>query len=448
MSDTPIVAEDVLASPMLGEREKAYEREGIRSLLAVPLNVRGELTGTLVFYYRSPHHFSEVDLRVATALSNLAGSAIGTAELYQVLKVNDRRKDEFLAMLAHELRNPLAAISNAVQVAGRADDRESREWSREVIDRQVRHLSRLMDDLLDVSRITRGKITLKWDIIDTVPVLETAVESVRRLVEERRHELDVSLPPGPLWVKADATRLEQIVVNLLTNAAKYTESGGRISLSASREGEDVAFSVRDNGVGIPPESLPSMFELFTQGDRTLARSEGGLGIGLTLVKSLAEMHGGSVTARSNGPGTGSEFVVRLPSASPAPEGRKDGAPSTADQRPCRRVLIVDDNEDMARGMARLLKLLGHAVATAHDGPSAVEAARSHRPDYVLLDIGLPGMSGYEVAKRLREDGFLDTVIIAVSGYGQEEDRRRSKLAGFDHHLVKPLDHDALLQLIA
>jgi PAS domain S-box-containing protein len=448
MPEIPIVAEDVLAVPLLGEREKLYEREGIRSLLAVPLRVRGETTGTLVFYYRTPHRFPEVDLRVATALANLAASAINTAELYGVLMVTNRRKDEFLAMLAHELRNPLAAISNAVQVARRTDDRESREWSQEVIERQVRHLSRLMDDLLDVSRITRGKVALRHELIDIATVLRSAIESVRSLIDERKHDLVVVLPEAPLWLEADATRIEQIVVNLLTNAAKYTESGGRITLTASRDEDDALLSVRDNGVGIPPEALPEMFELFAQGDRTLARSEGGLGIGLTLVKSLAEMHGGSITARSDGPGTGSEFLVRLPAARSGPERRSPEAPPQRNGRPCRRVLIVDDNADTTRGMARLLKLLGHEVHTALDGPSAIAAAQAHRPDYVLLDIGLPGMSGYEVAARIREDQSLrDTVIIAVSGYGQEEDRLRSRQAGIDHHFVKPVDHDVLLKLI-
>jgi CheY-like chemotaxis protein len=271
------------------------------------------------------------------------------------------------------------------------------------------------------------------------------------LVEERKHELTVSSGPG-LRLEADPTRLEQILVNLLTNAAKYTESGGRIELTARHVGREIVFKVKDNGVGIPPESLSRMFELFAQADRTLARSEGGLGIGLTLVRSLAEMHGGSVTARSEGTGRGSEFAVHLPAA-------KGTGPATASPRPrskaaerdgrASRILVVDDNTDTARGMSKLLKLLGHEVATAFSGPEAVEMAREYAPEFVLLDIGLPGMDGYEVAARLRrEEGCKDALIVAVSGYGQEDDRRRSKEAGFDHHLVKPIDHDALFTLLS
>jgi CheY-like chemotaxis protein/anti-sigma regulatory factor (Ser/Thr protein kinase) len=247
----------------------------------------------------------------------------------------------------------------------------------------------------------------------------------------------------------DPTRLEQVVVNLLNNAAKYSENGGLIRLSARVEGAEVVLSVKDRGMGIPPEKIPQMFELFAQGDRTLARSEGGLGIGLTVVKKLVEMHGGSVTATSEGGGRGSEFTVRLPMAArPAGRRAKDATPAS-DRGKSARILVVDDNVDTARGMARLLELLGHEVAIAHSGPEGIDMAREHRPDFVLLDIGLPGMDGYEVASRLRrEECCKDTVIIAVSGYGQDEDRRRSTEAGFDHHLIKPLDHDTLLSLLS
>ena len=322
------------------------------------------------------------------------------------------------------------------------------DWSMDVIDRQIRLLARLVDDLLDVSRITRGKIQLHKERIDAYPVVNSAIEVVRPLIEQRAHELTVSMRPG-LRLEADPTRLEQILVNLLTNAAKYTESGGNISLTARQEESDLVIKIRDTGIGIAPEKLPLMFELFAQGDRSLARSEGGLGIGLTLVRSLAELHGGSVTATSEGPGKGSEFIVRLPAATaPVQETPRPRAKLTQATEQIARILVVDDNVDTARGLSRLLKLLGHNVQTAYDGQTAIETARSHRPEFVLLDIGLPGMDGYQVATHLRQEQYSkDAVIIAVTGYGQEDDLRRSREAGFDHHLVKPIDHDALITLI-
>ena len=366
------------------------------------------------------------------------------------LKEADRRKDEFLAMLAHELRNPLAAIANAAQLARRTGSDEHREWSHGVIAGQIKHLSRMIDDLLDVSRITRGRIQLRKQRLLLAPLVEYSINTVRPFLEERNHRLTVEIDPEPLPIDADPTRIEQVLVNLLNNAAKYTEAGGDIRLTIGREGEEAVIKVLDTGVGIPPDLLPRLFDLFIQGDRSIARSEGGLGIGLTLVKSLVEMHGGTVVAQSDGIGKGSLFVVRLPASkapveetSPPKPAAGRGAMQTS------RVLVVDDNVDTARGLARLLKLLGHDVRTAHDGPTAIEAARDHQPDFVLLDIGLPGMDGYEVARNLRrDDGIKEATIIAISGYGQDSDRRRSREAGFDHHLVKPIDHDALLTLLA
>jgi PAS domain S-box-containing protein len=451
MPDAPVVAQDVLDHGLTRGRAGSFELEGIRSLMSLPLRVRGQLTGSLVFYYRTQHQFSEIEIRAGTALSNLVGSAISTAELYQELRDNDRRKDEFLAMLAHELRNPLSAISNAVRLArqARVED-ETLVWSQEVIERQAGKLARLIDDLLDVSRITRGKIQLKTEPVDARRVLQSAIEAVRPLIDERTHELAVSTGPGSLRLEADPVRLEQILINLITNAAKYTDPGGRIAVGLERVDDEVVFTVRDNGMGIAPELLPNVFDLFAQGERSVARSEGGLGIGLTIVRKLVEMHGGSVSASSAGAGQGSIFIVRL---SASAEGPARTAPATADAPQAAgrsaRILIVDDNADTARGLARLLKLLGHEVATAHDGPSAIDAAESFQPSVVLLDIGLPGMSGYEVASRLRAEDFgRNLLIVAVSGYGQDEDRRRSREAGFDYHLVKPIDHDALLTLLA
>jgi PAS domain S-box-containing protein len=362
----------------------------------------------------------------------------------------DRRKDEFLAMLAHELRNPLSSISNAVQLFGRAGAEADLPWAKDVVHRQVRHLARLIDDLLDVSRISRGKIALRLEPVDLAPILADAVETVRPLLEERSHELSLSIASGGLRLVADAARLEQVLVNLLANAAKYTEAGGKIALSARREGGEVVVVVRDTGIGIAPELLPRIFELFVQGDRSAARSEGGLGIGLTLVQKLVQMHGGDVTAASEGPGAGSAFTVRLPALDqPGPRAPAPRAPLAGSVRRRARVLVVDDNADNARGLELFLQLLGDDVRVAFDGASAVEAARAHRPEIVLLDIGLPGMDGYEVVRRLRAEEFgKDALIIAVSGYGQPDDLRRSREAGFDHHLVKPIDFDALMTLFA
>jgi CheY-like chemotaxis protein len=285
--------------------------------------------------------------------------------------------------------------------------------------------------------------------LDARSVIEQAVATVKQLILDRGHHLEISMPPGSLPIVGDATRLEQTVVNLLTNAAKYTDRGGQIWLTAERVGTEVHIKLRDSGVGIPPEKIPEMFELFAQGDRSLARSEGGLGIGLTLVKRLIDMHGGSVTAHSKGSGTGSEFVVRLPLAR-APVGEAtDAAREAKPSRRQSRVLVVDDNIDAAKGLEKLLKLLGHEVEVAHDGPSAISLARLHRPDIILLDLGLPGMDGYQVAAELRREGCCrQALLIALTGYGQEDDLRRSRAAGFDHHLVKPVDFQTLISLMA
>ena len=361
----------------------------------------------------------------------------------------DFQKNRFLAMLAHELRNPLAAIRNAVEVASRSGSKEEIEWSRDVTSRQVGNFAHLINDLLDVARITEGKIQLRKQYVDATWVIRHSVEAVRPIVEERKHELQVSFTSPDLHLEADSTRVEQILVNLLTNAAKYTPSGGRIQLVVGLEGNEMVFRVRDNGLGIPPELLPRIFDLFTQADRSLDRSEGGLGIGLTLVRSLAELHGGTVTATSDGPGKGSVFILRLP----APEGRtkaeSDGKAEPAVSAARRfRVLVVDDNADTANGMAKLLKLSGHETRVALNGEDAMDVAREYQPEVMLLDIGLPGMDGYELAFSIRrEEWSKDSVLIAVSGYGETNARDRSKKAGFNHHLVKPVNFDTILALI-
>lgn len=428
-----------------------------RSWLAAPLFSRaGSSIGAIQLTDGPEGDFTDNDEAILAQIAQMGSAVIENVRLYDELRENDRRKDEFLAMLAHELRNPLAAINNAVRISSMSKLREQIDWSLDVMSRQIRNLTRLIDDLLDVSRITRGKIHLHKEIVDACPILKSAIEAVRPLIEERKHELSVSYRPG-LWVEADPTRLEQIFVNLLANAAKYTDGGGRIGVTAQRSGDEIVVKIRDTGVGIPAESLSKMFELFAQADRTLARSEGGLGIGLTIVRSLAEMHNGSVTAASEGLGKGSEFTLRFPAVPIAkssdggrlsPSAKLPAHPTTAGSDRSIRILIVDDHLDTAQGMEKLLKLLGHEVLTVHDGPSAIEAALKFRPDFVLLDIGLPGMDGYQVAAGLRKCGLRDTVIVAISGYGQDEDRRRSRAAGFDHHLVKPIDCDALLGVLA
>jgi CheY-like chemotaxis protein/two-component sensor histidine kinase len=363
--------------------------------------------------------------------------------LEEELREADRRKDEFLAMLAHELRNPLAPIRTGLDVlAHQGAAPETVAPMRE----QVVYLARLVDDLLDVSRILRGQVHLQWEPVEAETTVHRAVETVRPLIESQRQELTVSLPEKPACVQGDPVRLAQIVTNLLHNAAKYTNRGGRIWLTVSQTEQQVAIAVRDNGMGIEAELLPRVFDLFTQADRSIERSQGGLGIGLTLVRSLVEMHGGSVTARSDGEGCGSEFIVRLPRLVNGHSVREAPAPAPAMKR--RRVLIVDDNLAAAKMLAMLLQALGdHAIELAYDGPSALEKAAEFQPEIVLLDIGLPHMSGYEVARRLRANERLRNVIlVAVTGYGAETDRRQALESGCDEHLLKPIATDDLIAI--
>jgi len=358
----------------------------------------------------------------------------------------NRAKDEFLAMLGHELRNPLSAVRNAV-VTARLDP-ERRDRALDIARRGTDQLGRLVDDLLDVARITQGKIALRMQRLTLAGVVERAVESTRQLIEERAHALTLSLPGADVHVDGDSTRLEQVVANLVTNAAKYADPGGRIEVSVTREGDDAVLRVRDDGCGIAPEMLPRVFDLFAQADRGLDRAQGGLGIGLTVVKQLAELHGGRVEARSDGLGKGAEFVVRLPALVAACEETLR-VPSPERARSARaRVLLVEDNADAAESLVLLLELLGHRVRVTRDGPSALEAARANVPDVMIVDIGLPGMDGYEVARQVRQDaGLRPILLVALTGYGREDDRRRALAAGFDYHLVKPVNPDALQGLV-
>jgi two-component system CheB/CheR fusion protein len=357
----------------------------------------------------------------------------------------NRNKDEFLATLAHELRNPLAPIRNAVQLLGMRSLKEPDvRTARDVIARQVAVMVRLIDDLLDISRISRNELDIRKEVVELATVLESAVESSRPFLEQSGHELTVSLPPEPLPLSADPVRLSQVFLNLLNNAAKYTPRGGRIWLAAKREGSDVVVSVRDNGIGIPGNMLTRIFDMFAQVDRSLEQSRGGLGIGLTLVRRLVEMHDGGIEARSAGPDQGSEFIVRLPLIQPPPQPPpKRAGPRSRALSGC-RILVVEDNEDSADSLGMLLRLKGNDIRIAHDGLEAVALAEAFHPELVLLDIGLPKLNGYEVAERIRGRPWArDATLVALTGWGQEEDRRRSQEAGFHFHIVKPLELEVL-----
>ena len=363
----------------------------------------------------------------------------------------DRRKNEFLAMLAHELRNPLAPIRNALQIMRlTGGDSQTVQLASEMMERQTGQMVRLVDDLLDVSRISRGTIELRRGRIELASTIRHAVEAVRPLYKEMNHELTVTLPPQPIYLNADPTRLAQVVGNLLNNASKFTDRGGRISLTVGREREEAVIRVRDSGIGIAPEDLHRVFNMFVQVDTSLERSVSGLGIGLTLVKNLVEMHGGTVEAKSGGNGQGSEFVVRLPIMvellKPVPPETTGSEPTTTTAR---RILVVDDNRDSATSLAMLLKLTGNETNIAYDGLEAVESAATFKPDVVLCDIGLPKLNGYETCRRIREQPWGKNILmIALTGWGQEEDREKSRDAGFNSHMVKPVDFDALMKLLA
>ncbi len=432
------------------------------SIPVVPEILRSKVA-VLVELYCQRRELRQVNRSLAEANSRLAlaNSTLQvekTRELEQLnstLREANRHKDEFLAMLAHELRNPLAPIYNAVQLMRSPQlPPEQLVWAREVIERQVGHLTKLVDDLLDVSRITRGKINVVRETIELATVVERAVETVQPMLVRQRHELIVNMQPEPLLLDGDLTRLTQIVGNILSNAIKYTDDGGRIELSAASIGENVEIRVRDNGIGIEPEVLPLVFDLFAQASQLNGRSQTGLGIGLALAKRLAEMHGGDVLAASAGPGQGSEFVVRLPRKKNDGVAAGGHAPNVQASEPAmsiaaRRILLADDNRDALETLARLLQLGGHEIHKAVDGVQALEAADRVRPDLVLLDIGMPGMDGYEVARRIRSQPWGRTAtLVALSGWGQESDRKRSREAGFDSHCIKPLDPQRLSMLLA
>lgn len=367
------------------------------------------------------------------------------------LQENDRRKDEFLAMLGHELRNPLASLSHALELIGSpAASREIADDGLEIARRQVRHMSRLVEDLLDVSRITRGTVELRKQAVDFRSVVHQAIESSRPLMASRGLDFSASIRDEPLPLEGDPVRLEQIVTNLLNNAAKYTDSGGKVSAVLERQDDQAVLTVRDSGIGIAPEILKHIFDLFVQADRSLDRSQGGLGIGLTLVQKLTELHGGTITAESEGHGRGSTFTVRLPvlAATPAAAGETASEPSSA-RSLARRVLLVDDNRDSLVSLSMYLEIRGFETRSARDGQEAIACARSWTPDAAVLDVGLPGMDGYELAGRLRAIwGEATPIMIAMTGYGGDADRRHAMVSGFDHYLVKPANLDELCDILS
>jgi signal transduction histidine kinase/DNA-binding response OmpR family regulator len=422
------------------------------SVFSVPLKTRGQTFGALAVARREPRAtFGSDDFALAEDLAARATVAIENARLYHHVQENDRRKNEFLAMLAHELRNPLAPIRSAVEMVRMLEiEDENLRWASEIISRQVDQLVRLVDDLLDISRISEGKIQLRSETVDARSIVARAVEISRPAIDARKHLLTLSAPSSPLSVNADAVRMAQVLANLLNNASKYTDEGGRIDLELARSGDEAVFRVRDNGIGIAREKLVTVFDLFTQVDNSLDRTQGGLGIGLTLVRVLVQMHGGTVQALSEGENRGSQFVIRLPALDetvPIAVGGPHAVPCV--ERPvARRILIVDDYPLVAESLMRVLALAGHQVRIAHDGPAALEAIPTFQPEVIVLDIGLPGMNGYDLARQIRSEAASNSVtLIAATGYGQTDDRRRAHEAGFDHHLTKPVDCAALLELI-
>jgi signal transduction histidine kinase/ActR/RegA family two-component response regulator len=436
------------------------ERLAVRGLFVAPLPAppgsRRPALGVLVGVRTSNRPFSPEDQALLTELASRAALAIVNARRVVEAEAASRAKDEFLAMLGHELRNPLAPIMTALKLLRDRDSGNGRDRAiasvaaeLEVIERQVRHLARLVDDLLDVNRITRGRVTLSCAPVEAAEVVRKAVEIAGPLVEERRHALMIDVPRGHV-IEGDEVRLAQVIANLLTNSAKYTPPGGHIRVRSAREGETIVVTVTDDGIGIAPELLPRVFDLFVQGRRGLDRSEGGLGIGLTIVRRLVEMHGGQIRISSAGVGRGTEVVVRLPAAKGArvEAAREEEEEERAAAPKRRRVLVVDDNADAADLLAELLTAAGHEVVVAYDGEQAIERNAEKPCDVAILDLGLPGIDGFEVAERLRARGDGGPTLVALSGYGLENDRRMTARAGFVRHFVKPVDPDRLLAVIA
>jgi len=437
---------------------------GLRAYVCHPLIAGGELFGTLAFGSSTEAEHTQESVGLFRAVSDLVALAIARQRAEQSLRDADRRKDLFLATLAHELRNPLAPLRSGIDLLQAANhDPETIALTLAVMERQVTQLTRLVDDLLEVSRITQGRLELRKCRVQLSAIVESALEQTRALFDEAGHELTIDLPEETIDLDADPVRLAQVLANLLSNAAKYTPSGGHVRLSAEPSGADIAITVSDDGLGIPAGKLERVFEMFERVDGSLERNTKGLGLGLTLVKSLVEMHGGSVEAHSEGLGRGSAFTIRVPIMPRELRGTTPlGDPQAFatrlavaerslpidDAAPRRRVLIVDDNVDAANMLGRLVTLLGHEICVALDGPKALEVMPTFVPDIVLLDIGMPGMNGYDVARRIRERGPVQPVLVALTGWGQAKDKQRAAEAGFDHYLVKPVEQAVLQKLLA
>lgn len=418
--------------------------------LVVPFAIRLQPCGALILA-RAGKAYQPSDLSLATDFVSRAGAFLQNAMLMNRIKEADQRKNEFLAMLAHELRNPLAPIRNALYAMRMSRDADIRQQGEETIERQLKHMVHLVDDLMDISRITQGKIELRKETISLNDAINQAVETAQSLIQQRHQTLSIDLPEIPIWLNADFSRISQIFANLLNNAAKYTNDKGHIELEARRDNDKAVIIVRDDGIGIPADMVPRIFDMFLQVDSSLERAQGGLGIGLTLVKNLVEMHGGTIEVESRGTGKGSEFKVTLPSIESPGESATKLNQEVGQQKSARQlnILIVDDNIESAKTLGWMVEdIFGHKAALAHNGADAIEHARNHHPDIVLLDIGLPGMNGYEVCKAMKATpGMEQATFIAQTGWGQAEHRQRSKEAGFHFHLVKPLDLQQLEGLI-
>ena len=447
---------DILDEPsvvLTPEFRRALAGAGHHAVLAVPLQVKGEIIGAVSTAHAEIRTFSQAEIDLLQAFADQAALAMRNVQLFareQTARAEaeaaNRAKDQFLALLAHELRNPLAPIVTSAALLRRPGIPPTVvEHSAGIVERQARSLARLLDDLLDVSRITRDRIDLRRTMLPIADAVERALEATRPLVDERRHVVSVTLPPRPLYVEADPARLEQIIVNVLNNAAKYTPPDGHISVAVAQEGDEVVLRVSDTGIGIPADMLSRIFDLFVQGDQSLAHTSGGLGIGLTLVHRLVKLHHGRVEAQSDGPGRGSQFTVALPLS------RQASAPTdpASVPTPCppANVLLIEDNDDARESLRAFLEHEGHRVAETADGTSGLDRDETMKPDIVLIDIGLPGLDGYEVARRIRARRGTDPILVAITGYGQIDDQRRSLEAGFDAHLTKPVSPDQLTGLL-
>jgi PAS domain S-box-containing protein len=457
----PLWTSDILTEPsvvLTAEFRRGLAGAGHHAVLAVPLQVKGEVIGAISTAHRELRTFTQAEIDLLQAFADQAALAMRNVQLFsreQAARAEaesaSRAKDEFLALLAHELRNPLAPIVTAAAVLQRPETPPAVvRHSAAVVERQARNLARLLDDLLDLSRITRGRIELRPETVSIAEAVTHALDATRPLIDARGHTVTVAMPPAPLYVHADPARLEQIIVNILNNAARYTPNGGKISIVADEDNGELLLSISDTGAGIPKDMLDRIFQPFVQGDRSLAHASGGLGIGLALVHRLVEMHRGRVEAYSEGPGRGSRFTIRLPlqRACGAADADTASPASTAERCPPASVLLIEDNADARQTLRMLLEEDGHRVDEAADGASGLERAAASRPDIILVDIGLPGADGYEVARRIRARRGHQPILVAISGYGQADDQRRSHEAGFDAHLTKPVFAEQLARVLA